>query len=602
MNARTWRKPAAAVRAVCRVLVASLGTLVLVLPAWAGDFAIIAQSGQASPDGNGSLITFTVPALSDAGQVVFLSQLTGTNDAELDDSAIYRGTTAGLTVVARKGITDVDTNPIAGFVGSNPAINAAGTVSHSAMLTSPTETIDFLGDGGPIAVLPRIGTSTPDAINQLATRSIPVLNNAGVTAYRATYTGMDFQTGIYSRAADGTVTTRLTEGVDVLGVGTYLSIAGSLPTLNESDQIALTASVDDGIFTHKAALRLDGATVVELARDGSTATNESTTINNIVSTALPLNDAGQIAFAATYSQPSGSGQGVFLAGDAGATLIAPSMLPGAATAATNIRLAAINNAGQVAFSTEFAGSGDLGSGIYLADADTPTLVAMEDTAIPGGGKFFRRFLGESLSLNNAGQLAFVAELSDTVDGPAAGRGLYLYSPLNGLEQIIRTGDSFAGGTLLSLGFTGAGYSMTQAHDVDKSPDPNFSGLNSAGQLAFNFAIAGVSGVAIWSETSTPLLGDYNHNGRVDAADYTVWRNSLGQMGSDLDADGNGNDEIDAGDYDVWKMHFGESGGSGSSATTSAAVPEPTTAMLIVWGMLAICGPRAVGTSARSRNP
>jgi hypothetical protein len=551
--------------------------------AWAGDFSIIAQTGQDSPDDNGKLITFTMPSLSDAGQVAFLSFLSETDGGGDDNTALYRGTTGGLTVVARTGVTDVDANLISSFVNSSPAINASGTVSNSAVLTDPAETIAFLGDGGALTVLPRVGTASPAGGNQLVSRSLPVLNNAGVTAYRASYTN---ETGIYSRAADGTVTTRLTDGVDVLGEGTYLSIAGSLPTLNESDQIALTASVDDGLFTHKSALRLDGTTIVEIARDGSVATNESTTINNILSSALPLNDAGQIAFTATYMQPSLSGQGIFRADDMGATLIAPSMLPGGATATTNIRLAAINNAGKVAFSTEFVGSGDLGSGIYLADSETPTLVALEDTAVPGGGKFFRRFLGESISLNNASQLAFVAELSDTVDGPAAGRGLYLYSPVNGLEQVIRTGESFAGGTLVSLSFAGA------ANSTSNSPDPNLGGLNSAGQLAFNFSIAGTSGIALWSEAVTPVVGDYNHNGIVDAADYTVWRNSLGQVGTGLDADGNGNDEIDEGDYAVWKMHFGETSGGGSAAKANAAVPEPTATVLISWGAIAICGRRA----------
>jgi hypothetical protein len=36
--------------------------LVLISPAGAGDFSIIAQSGQAAPDGNGTLTTFTMPA------------------------------------------------------------------------------------------------------------------------------------------------------------------------------------------------------------------------------------------------------------------------------------------------------------------------------------------------------------------------------------------------------------------------------------------------------------------------------------------------------------------------------------------------------------
>src|SRR5262249_5803392 len=53
------------------------------------------------------------------------------------------------------------------------------------------------------------------------------------------------------------------------------------------------------------------------------------------------------------------------------------------------------------------------------------------------------------------------------------------------------------------------------------------------------------------------VADYNRDGVVDAADYTVWRDSLGQMGSSLNADGDGNGMVDANDFDVWKMHFGE---------------------------------------------
>ncbi len=46
------------------------------------------------------------------------------------------------------------------------------------------------------------------------------------------------------------------------------------------------------------------------------------------------------------------------------------------------------------------------------------------------------------------------------------------------------------------------------------------------------------------------LGDYNQNGFVDAADYVVWRNTLGQIGAGLAADGNNNGTIDAADYDL----------------------------------------------------
>jgi hypothetical protein len=56
------------------------------------------------------------------------------------------------------------------------------------------------------------------------------------------------------------------------------------------------------------------------------------------------------------------------------------------------------------------------------------------------------------------------------------------------------------------------------------------------------------------------LGDYNLNGKVDAADYTVWRDTLGST-EDFRANGNNEgdseDLIDFADYEVWKEHFGE---------------------------------------------
>lgn len=68
-----------------------------------------------------------------------------------------------------------------------------------------------------------------------------------------------------------------------------------------------------------------------------------------------------------------------------------------------------------------------------------------------------------------------------------------------------------------------------------------------------------------------IPGDYNSNGTVDAADYTVWKDSFGDM-TNLTADGNGNGVIDAADYTVWKDHFGE---NSASRDALQVVPEPT---------------------------
>jgi hypothetical protein len=56
--------------------------------------------------------------------------------------------------------------------------------------------------------------------------------------------------------------------------------------------------------------------------------------------------------------------------------------------------------------------------------------------------------------------------------------------------------------------------------------------------------------------ANPLTGDYNFNGVVDAADYSVWIDTQGST-NDLRADGDGDGSVDAEDYGVWKTHFGE---------------------------------------------
>jgi hypothetical protein len=82
-----------------------------------------------------------------------------------------------------------------------------------------------------------------------------------------------------------------------------------------------------------------------------------------------------------------------------------------------------------------------------------------------------------------------------------------------------------------------------------------------------------------------LPGDYNHNGIVDTTDYTVWRDSLGQIGLGLATDGNVSGQIDAGDCDVWKANFLAITGSGSVASADAAIPEPVTLVLTLLGAL-----------------
>ena len=93
----------------------------------------------------------------------------------------------------------------------------------------------------------------------------------------------------------------------------------------------------------------------------------------------------------------------------------------------------------------------------------------------------------------------------------------------------------------------------------------------------------------------PLQGDYNDDGVVDAADYTVWRDSLGST-VDLAADGDGSGTIDTGDYQVWRSNFGSSNTAGELA--AAVVPEPATAIGMMCGLTWILFIRADATHRR----
>jgi hypothetical protein len=79
--------------------------------------------------------------------------------------------------------------------------------------------------------------------------------------------------------------------------------------------------------------------------------------------------------------------------------------------------------------------------------------------------------------------------------------------------------------------------------------------------------------------SIETTGDYNGDGTVNAADYTVWRDTLGQnVDPGTGADGEPDGTIDVADYNFWKSKFGNViAGTGA---TSVAVPEPTTTLIL----------------------
>jgi hypothetical protein len=81
-------------------------------------------------------------------------------------------------------------------------------------------------------------------------------------------------------------------------------------------------------------------------------------------------------------------------------------------------------------------------------------------------------------------------------------------------------------------------------------------------------------------------GDYNNDGVSDAADYTVWRDSVGDAEGSLPNDVNGG-MIGQPQYDTWADFYGDATPDPFAAASSAAIPEPTSVALA--GLLLACG-------------
>jgi hypothetical protein len=142
-------------------------------------------------------------------------------------------------------------------------------------------------------------------------------------------------------------------------------------------------------------------------------------------------------------------------------------------------------------------------------------------------------------------------------------------------QGTATGDLVSGKTCANKNVPGSGSvspGSTPTLDTsggEKVPDPLEVGSGSGGP--------GGGG-------SMALFGDYNNDGAVGAADYTVWRDTLGST-TDLRADGNGDLMVNQLDYDIWKDKFGNIQAlvPGAFSITGPASPIEVGTFSVTWG-------------------
>jgi hypothetical protein len=173
----------------------------------------------------------------------------------------------------------------------------------------------------------------------------------------------------------------------------------------------------------------------------------------------------------------------------------------------------------------------------------------------------------------------------------------LLTTWNSLQDQSVTGWQEANPTTSSLGeLNPTTMSTVNAGQTVATMTGLFKTAGGAQDLAFQFRVPGtgagtgtINGIVRYAAFSTVLIGDYNGNGIVDAADYTLWRDKLGAAAGSLsNRDPSNTGAISVADYNSWKANFGaHSPGSGAGAFGTSAVPEPSSLILLALGGFAI---------------
>lgn len=157
---------------------------------------------------------------------------------------------------------------------------------------------------------------------------------------------------------------------------------------------------------------------------------------------------------------------------------------------------------------------------------------------------------------------------DLAESDPAGQG---WDPAGSPSSSMLAEARFASGVTIGAG---ASLSLGEAYNgVVNAEDVRFRYRLDNGM----FVLGDVSYIGVAPEG---LAGDFNLDGTVDAADYVLWRNNLGEPEGVLNGNGNNSGVVDTDDYLLWKDNYGKS--SPAALASAQAVPEPGT-----WALLSV---------------
>jgi hypothetical protein len=373
-------------RAACSVLAALALFLALAAPAHAAPKYTFVNVADSARD-NFQVNNFTCASINNRGDIAFKAVRTHPDGFNFFDGIHRANADGSLTTIAE----DPSSPPTQfNFLSNFPSMNDLGEVSFAASLAGSDEEAILRGDG---QTLTTIATTTAEFRFFGFDTSI---NNHGEVAFKGELDAeFNSDLGVFS-GSGGAVTTHQLNSADVSLDGAPARFNGNFarPSINDAGDIAFDDSTqpdfEAGIFVGQ-----EGSFRSIAAPDPERSVREPV-----------LNDGGTAAFETSFFDASGQFVTAIVTGNGGPlTTVVDTNGP---FGAFGFRPPAINNNNEVAF-VAFPDDFE-SSGIFVGPDPKKDLVIATGDKLDGGIVSSLLFCEEGL--NDAGQLAFVANLDD----------------------------------------------------------------------------------------------------------------------------------------------------------------------------------------------
>ncbi len=412
--------------------------------------------------------SFRYPIINNRGDVAFVGLFSSTKSKDGSSSAIFIRSGDGKFIRLNDGEKASNLQePIQEFV-LYPEFNDNGDLTFIGSMEKESEkSASTLDPNDPIALAPiikkhalflrtttelrclvKLGEEVPNMPSVFSGFSDFSTNTKGVTAFVGTYVEPDGR-GLFSyEGGKLRLIVRSGQKLRADEEGTYSEHYYASP-INERSEVAFHGRIADksGIFISRPSgievIAMVGKPSPVLFTDPDDSkeknpTGEKKRANYLGfgNRAPVINDKGEVAFVGFFDG-TGSNRGLFFKGTGPVELLVKSgeTIPGTTNNFSDFYWPAINSRGEIAFIGHFAGRS---RGIFIRTAKGIEQIAVNESPIPGGakGELFNNFTRPSI--NDRGEVVFLAQWKSTTTGVDV--GIFMRDEKGVLKALVKRGD------------------------------------------------------------------------------------------------------------------------------------------------------------------